>query len=175
MFHSTRICLTPLHDEDAPLMFAWINDRELRRLNGPYRPVHPGEHRAWFDGVQRRSDLVIFGIRLREADRLIGTCQLHDIHSVHRSAELQIRIGDAENRGKGYGTEAARLLLDFAFGDLNLRRVQLHAFVDNTAALRCYEKVGFVREGLLRQAAYVDGRYVDVVTMGLLREGHADA
>jgi len=88
-------------------------------------------------------------------------------------AELQIRIGDAADRGRGVGSEAVGLLLRFAFDDLNLQRVQLHVFADNAAAIRVYEKAGFVREGVLRQAAHIGGKYVDVVLMGILREDYA--
>jgi RimJ/RimL family protein N-acetyltransferase len=172
MRQPTPILLAPLRNEDQAALFSWINDRALRLMNAPYRPVHAEEHRAWFEALPRRSELAIFGIRLAETDRLIGSCQLHGIHAVHRSAELQIRIGEAGERGKGYGVEAIRLLLDFAFKDLNLHRVYLHVFADNSAAIRCYQKAGFVREGLLRQAAHIDGRYVDIAVMAILRGEH---
>ncbi|HET6900811.1 MAG TPA: GNAT family protein, partial [Vicinamibacteria bacterium] len=124
------------------------------------------------ENVQGRDDLIVFGIRLRETDRLIGTCQLLHINRVHRTAELQIRIGDAAERGRGYGTEAVALLVGFAFKDLNLHRVSLQVFATNARAIHAYEKAGFVREGVLRQAAHVDGGYVDLVVMGILREEH---
>ena len=97
--------------------------------------------------------------------KLIGTCQLHSISAVHRHAELQIRIGDVKQRGHGYGTDAVQLLLKFGFDDLNLHRIFLHVFADNKAAVRTYEKCGFKREGILRHAAHIDGRYVDDVLM----------
>ncbi|MBW3671884.1 MAG: GNAT family N-acetyltransferase, partial [Acidobacteria bacterium] len=87
-----------------------------------------------------------------------------------RSAELQIRIGPPERRRQGLGTEALELLLGHAFDDLNLHRVQLHALATNTSAIAAYEKLGFVVEGSLRRAAYVDGAYVDIVVMGLLAD-----
>jgi diamine N-acetyltransferase len=95
---------------------------------------------------------------------------LLNINWRHRSGELQIRIGDAASRGRGLGTEAVRLLCDFGFADLNLHRIYLHVFASNSRAIGAYEKAGFVREGLLRQAAYIDGQWVDVVLMGLIRE-----
>jgi RimJ/RimL family protein N-acetyltransferase len=169
MLKSEHVVLTPLTTNDLPVLWGWINDREQVLLNAPYKPVHEGQQQAWFESTQGRDDLVIFGIRLRENDKLIGSCQLHNIHRVHRSAELQIRIGDVVERGCGYGTEAVGLLLEFAFKDLNLQRVCLHVFSTNAAAIRVYEKVGFMHEGLLRQAAYINGSYVDVVVMGILR------
>jgi RimJ/RimL family protein N-acetyltransferase len=130
--------------------------------------VGEASHRAWFESVQQRDDLVVFGIRLVDDDALIGSCQLHSIHAVHRSAELQMRIGSARHRGRGYGSEALGLLLAFAFRDLNLHRVYLHTFATNEVAIRVYEKAGFTTEGTLRDGAYIDGRYVDVLVMSLL-------
>jgi RimJ/RimL family protein N-acetyltransferase len=173
MLKAEHIALAPLDNDDLPSLMSWINDREQVLFNAPYKPVHESQHKAWFESIQQRNDIVIFGIRLLRDNQLIGSCQLHSIDHVHRSAELQIRIGDTLQRGQGYGVEAVRLLLDFAFKDLNLHRVYLHVFSSNTAAIRVYEKVGFVREGLLRKAAHINGEYVDVVVMGILREEYA--
>jgi RimJ/RimL family protein N-acetyltransferase len=115
-----------------------------------------------------RDDVYLFGIRQLTSGRLIGSCQLLSLDRTQRKAELQIRIGDEQARGRGYGTQAVELLVRFGFVDLNLHRIALHVFADNEAAIRTYEKAGFQREGLLRGAAYVDGRYLDVVVMGIL-------
>ncbi len=170
MLRTTHITLSPLTMADLPKLAVWINEREQVLFNAPYKPIHENQHREWFETIQRRNDVVIFGIRLRETNALIGVCQLCHINYIHRNAELQIRIGETAQRGQGYGTEAVKLLLDFAFKDLNLHRVYLHVFSNNLAALRTYEKTGFVKEGLLRQAAHIDGRYLDVYVMGILRE-----
>jgi RimJ/RimL family protein N-acetyltransferase len=170
---SSRIALQPLRLADLPVLFDWINDREQVLFNAPYKPVSEYQHRAWLEAVQQRTDLAIFGIRLLETDKLIGTCRLHSIDAVHRSAELQIRLGDVAARGVGCGTEAVTLLLQFAFRDLNLHRVVLHVFSSNAAAIRVYEKAGFRREGVLRKAAHIDGEYVDVLIMGILRDEYA--
>jgi RimJ/RimL family protein N-acetyltransferase len=173
MDKTAQVVLTPVTTADLPVLLDWINDREQVLFNSPYKPVSRQQHEEWFAAVQRRSDMVLFGVRLTETAELIGTCQLHTIHPVHRSAELQIRLGKTSQRRKGYGTQAVRLLLEFAFRDLNLRRVYLHVFATNLAALRVYEKVGFTREGLLREAAFINGEYVDVVVMGILLEEYA--
>ena len=170
MLSGSQVTLAPLTQADVSALFTWINDRDQVLHNAPYKPIAERQHQDWFDGLSRRTDLAIFGIRLRDGNRLIGSCQLHNISSVHRSAELQIRLGDVGARGKGHGTEAVELLLRFAFHDLNLQRVYLHVFAGNDAARRLYENVGFVKEGVLRRSAHIDGQYVDVVMMGLLRD-----
>lgn len=159
--------MTPLTDADLPALFEWINDRALVQLSSAYKPVTADEHRAWFAAIQGRNDTVIFAIRV--AGRLIGSCQLHGIDWVHRHAELQIRIGDRAAWGKGYGTDATCGLVDYGFRTLNLHRIYLRVFATNAAALRTYEKAGFVREATLRDGACLDGVFVDVVQMAVVR------
>jgi RimJ/RimL family protein N-acetyltransferase len=166
-----QIELGPLLDEDSETLFAWINDREQVLSNAAYHPVDSASHGEWFGEVRKRKDVSVFAIRL--GGRLVGTCQLHSIDSVHRTAELQIRIGSEADRNVGVGTGAVRLLVRHGFDDLNLNRVYLHVFVHNQRAIRAYEKAGFHTEGILRQAAHVDGHYVDVVVMAVLRDEHA--
>jgi len=162
--------LSPLTDADSETMLRWINDRDLVLLSSAYRPVDEANHRAWFDSIRRRSDVVIFGIRETTGGRLVGSCQLLGINPTHRKAELQIRIGEKDARGRGYGKEAVGLLVDFAFHDLNLHRVELTVFDGNEAAIRTYLGAGFEKEGILRQAAHIDGHYVDLIVMGILRD-----
>jgi len=164
-----QVTLTALRDEDSDRLFAWINDRELVALNAAFRPVPRAEHDHWFETIRSSTDARIFGIRLRDADRLVGSCQLHHIHPTHRNAELQIRIGEADARGRGVGTEAMRLLLAFGFERLDLHRIHLHVFATNEIALRLYEKVGMTREGILREAALIESEWKDVVVMAILR------
>lgn len=164
-----QVSLGPLASADAAALWRWINDRTLVLNNAPYRPIHEGTHRDWFAQITSRTDAVIFAIRALPDDVLIGVCQLHSIHPIHRSAELQIRIGEAAWRGKGCGREAVSLLLETGFHDLNLRRIYLHVLAGNAAAIRLYRRAGFVEEGRLREAVCIGGRYEDLLVMGLLR------
>jgi RimJ/RimL family protein N-acetyltransferase len=173
MLRSKDVVLAPLRPDDSEAFFRWINDREEVLHNSPYRPVNRAHHETWFQTVQQRSDLALFSIRLAESDRLIGSCQLVDIHPVHRSAELRIRIGEKDLRGRGYGTQALELLLRFGFDDLNLHRIWLHVFANNERAGQVYRKLGFREEGLLREAAFLDGRYESIRVMALLEEEYA--
>jgi RimJ/RimL family protein N-acetyltransferase len=162
----TAVELTPLRLEDSPLLFEWINDRDLVVLSAPYRPVSRAEHDLWFEQIRLRDDVRIFGIR--EGGRLVGTCQLHSIHAVHRSAELQIRIGALDARGRGIGMAATVRLLEIGFRELDLHRICLHVFATNEAARRLYERVGFRIEGVLREAAWLEPEWVDVLLMAIL-------
>lgn len=169
MLKTHKIVLKSIQSEDLPLLFEWINEREQIINNSSYKPVSAVEHQEWFHAIQQRKDMFIFGIYSLESKKLIGSCQLHSIQTVHRNAELQIRIGDVQERGRSYGTDALKLLLDFAFKDLNLHRVYLHVFSSNDTALHVYKKLGFTHEGTLRQSAFINGNYVDVFVMGLLQ------
>lgn len=166
------ITLTPLRPEDSDALFRWINDRDTVILSAPFRPVSRAEHDAWFAAIQARTDSLIRAIRLTADDRLVGTCQLLDIHPLIRSAELRIRIGEADQRGRGLGSQAVDALLALGFRQLNLNRIFLTVFEDNQAARRVYQKAGFVEEGLLREAACIDGVFKNLVLMAILRADH---
>ena len=169
MLRGERIMLAPLRDEDSRTLFGWINDREDVLLSAPYKPVHAADHAQWFEAIRGRDDVVIFAIRTLDDDRLIGSCQLHSIDHRSRSAELQIRLGEPDARGQGLGSEALGLLMRHGFDDLNLHRIWLRVFATNERAIGAYEKAGFDVEGRLRDGAYVDGNYADVVVMARLR------
>src|ERR1700730_10473752 len=93
-----RVVLSPLTKDDSSTLFQWINDRAEVIIGSQYRPVHELQHDEWFRRVQQQSDLVIFGIRLADTRQLIGSCQLRSIDWIHRTADLQIRIGDGGHR-----------------------------------------------------------------------------
>jgi RimJ/RimL family protein N-acetyltransferase len=169
MLKGNLVTLTGTRQADSETFFRWINDPELVRHNAPFAPVHYVGHEAWFRSLADKKTLHFFCIRVGE--RLIGSCQLFDVHTIHRSAELQIRIGDASTRGKGYGTDAVRTLLRFAEKDAGLHSVWLRVFTDNERAIRCYEKAGMKRTGTLPQYAFIDGRWKDMAVMSVVFHG----
>lgn len=152
---------------DSAALFEWINNAETVRFNAPYRPVALGSHEAWFAGLNCDNFRAFFAIR--NGQDLIGSLQLVDIHPVHQTAELIVRIGSHEQRGKGFGTEALKLAVAFAFADLNLQRVWLRVFANNARAIAAYRKAGFTEEGIMRRAAWINGAWVDEVVMAVLR------
>lgn len=171
MLTGDAVALTALRHEDRDRLFEWINSPELVRLSAPFRPVHAPAHEDWFAALARDRSRVAFAIRRRADGRLIGVVQLIDIDPVHRNAEMIVRIGEVAAQNQGHGTESIRLLLDHAWRDLNLHRVTARAFASNGRAIAAYGKAGFVIEGRLREAAYIDGAWVDLVIIAALRPG----
>jgi len=109
-----------------------------------------------------------FFIMLLDGDELIGQISLHDIDHLNRNAFLGIMIGEAEHHGKGYGTEAVKLVLDYGFNTLNLHNIMLSAYEDNYAGIACYKKVGFKESGRRREWIFKNGKYIDKIYMDIL-------
>jgi RimJ/RimL family protein N-acetyltransferase len=112
----------------------------------------------------------LFAIRSLEDDRLIGEIGLDGISWSQGDTFVGISIGDRADWGKGYGTDAMRVILRYAFKELNLRRVTLDVFEYNPRAIRSYEKVGFTHEGRARKYLHREGQRYDLLFMGILRE-----
>ena len=164
-----HVRLRPLRKGDADLLYEWITDRNLVIHNAPFFPVSDTDHEAWVERMMtKRSDLVIFIIEELDFSKTIGTCQLLNINWIHRSAELQIRIGNPAFQGRGCGSEAVKLLCDFGYADLNLHRIYLNVVASNQRAIRAYEKCGFEHQGRLKEAAFIDGRWEDVQILSKL-------
>jgi RimJ/RimL family protein N-acetyltransferase len=170
MLQGNNVVLTNLREADREMLFTWINDAETVRFNSPYVPVGWAAHCRWFDGLANDPTRVVLAMRRSPDGHALGTVQLQAIHPVHRSAELTVRIGSETDRGKRMGTEAIRLTVRFGFDDLNLQRIWLRVFANNARAIRAYQAAGFVTEGTMRRAAYINGRWEDEVVMAVLRE-----
>lgn len=166
----TKIYLRPLEREDAALFVPWINDAEVNRTLNHYRPVTLEAEEEFIQSLVKSEHDLALGIVARQTDRLIGETGLHRIDFRNHHATFGIVIGDKNEWNKGYGTEATSLLVGYAFETLNLNRLWLHVYENNPRAIRVYGKVGFKREGALRQDRYQEGRYWDTITMGILRE-----
>jgi RimJ/RimL family protein N-acetyltransferase len=165
-----RIALRPLEVEDASLCQEWLNDPENLQYLLRFRPLTLAEERGWLGSLQGKREDHVFGIALREGERLIGACGLHGAELPHRTGQLGIMIGDRTAQGKGYGSEAIRLLLEYGFGTLGLHRVALFVYANNARGIRCYESCGFRREGVLREARWWGGRWWDILEYGILEQ-----
>jgi RimJ/RimL family protein N-acetyltransferase len=164
-----RVVIGPILPEDTAAIFLWLNDVEAARSDLAFRPVDWMHYNAWLEAFSKNPAQVIFAIRALNAARILGFVALTKIDPVHRSAECCIRIGSDTDRGQGYGRQAIALMLDYAWKNLNLHRIHLSVFENNRRAIGAYRAAGFEYEGKLRQAAWIDGAWTDVVLMGALR------
>jgi RimJ/RimL family protein N-acetyltransferase len=171
LFTGKLVRLTAPRPEDKDAMAKWSQDAEyLRLLNyDPARP-RPAEFFTWNNDEEKKREAHEFEFRIRTLadDKLIGFVEL-DVAWNHQNAWVGIGIGEADYRGRGYGSDALRVAVSYAFRELGLYRVSLGVFAYNQRAIRAYEKVGFVHEGALRGALYRDGQHFDNLFMGILR------
>ena len=173
MIYGERIRLAAVEREDLPLFVKWLNDAEVRNGLMMYLPMSLAQEEKWFENMLNRDvNEQPLSIEAKQGDAWvkIGNMGFFNFSHKARSAEVGIMIGNKEFWNQGYGTEAITLLLKHGFETLNLNRIMLQVYEDNPRAIRCYEKAGFIHEGSLRQARYHNGRYYDVLNMGILRE-----
>jgi RimJ/RimL family protein N-acetyltransferase len=170
LFTGSLIRLTAKQADDNKLIAAWHNDAEYLRLldDDPARPVSVEELNKRDKDRHHHGNGFEFMFRTLAEDKLIGFGGIW-LQWNHRTAWLGIGIGEPEYRGRGYGTDAMRLLVGYGFRELDLHRIQLGVLANNPRAIRCYEKVGFVREMVRRAEIYRDGQRIDAIYMGLLR------
>ncbi len=179
LYEGERIRLGEIDFENDPAVESrWTHDAEyLRLLNlEPARPLSIAMVKKQYEKIEKdmyeEKNSQYFTIREKDDDpgRLIGFIQIRQIEWNHGGGWLRIGIGDPNDRGKGYGTEALGLLLRYAFAELNLYRLSAPVPEYNPVALRLFEKAGFQREVCRRQALYRDVRRWDLIILGLLRD-----
>jgi RimJ/RimL family protein N-acetyltransferase len=162
------VALGPLRRDLVPTYHRWHNDVGTARTYALPQPTTLEQDEAWFAEVSAQRDTTVFTIYERASWRPVGTAYLTDIDHRQRRAEFGILIGEVASRGRGYGTEAARLVLDVAFTALGLHSVMLTCYAYNLAGRRAYEKAGFREFGRRRQSHWMGGRWWDEVYMDCL-------
>ncbi len=155
-------------EKDAEIWTHWNHDSEYSRLlsDDPAYQWTPKQIKGW---MEKEKDSYFFVIRNLADDRLIGTIGLDGFDWAARHAWVGIGLGERDFWGKGYGTDAMRVLLRYAFQELNLNRVNLNVFEYNERAQKSYLKCGFTEEGRLRQVMLREGRRWDIIFMGILK------
>jgi diamine N-acetyltransferase len=165
-----RVYLRPLEKEDLVYLRRWANDPEIRRLTGEVTPMSQAQADEFLAKVHNDRERVWFSIALRKDGRVIGEAGLLRMFPAWRTTDLSIIIGEKDAWGKGYGTEAILLLLDYAFGHLSFHRVAVGVVGFNAKALHFYEKVGFKKEGLQRDGYFYDHAFHDFVMLSILED-----
>ena len=168
-----KIKLRPLQSSDLDAIQYAYTDLDLQLItDGDSPPLTDVQVRTFWEAIIANpgANLRYFAIQsLGENGQFVGACSLQQIDLRNRHAELGIWMGGREQRGLGYGTEALRLLLVYAFEVLRLDKVHLGAYDFNEGGLRAYERVGFRYEGRLQNMLHYEGRYWDEWPMRILR------
>ncbi|MFW9799537.1 MAG: GNAT family N-acetyltransferase [Candidatus Thorarchaeota archaeon] len=174
MYYGELVCLRALEPPDLDIILKHWNTWELRRTIGVPIPSSRSSKKEWFDWASKtdpwKDGFLTLAIVNKANDEFLGVARFEDISCPHRRAELGVSIYDPAYRSKGYGTDAARVMLWMGFHILGLRSIYLDTFADNERAVRAYEKCGFKRVGLLRKTEFMAGEYHDLLIMDILRE-----
>ena len=173
MIYGKKTRLRRIEREDIPTFVRWFNDPEVRTFLLVNSPISHAQEEKWFERKLEEKDSELFAIETLDGTH-IGNIGLHDINWTHRQAEMGIVIGEKEYWSRGFGSDAIRTLLTFAFDEMNLHRIFLKVYEDNERAIRSYKKCGFRLEGTLREAIFRKGTYYDEHIMGILRSEFAN-
>ncbi len=163
--------LRKIEKDDMKDIYRWFSDREFLKYYDyvPPIPLSEAEVDKIFDDYEKNEESDVFSVRLIENNQIIGIAGYDDIVKENKVATLFIGIGDKNIRGRGYGSEALSLLLEYGFNDLNFHRIQLNVLEFNHAAIALYEKAGFIKEGTYREFVLRDERRYDLYLYGILR------
>lgn len=172
MLVGNKVRLRALEKEDVNNCVRWLNDPEVIKFLYMNSPLSRAAEEKWIENqlAQPPSNGQVFAIEALEGDHwvYIGNTGLDKVEPVNAQSEFGIFIGEKTYWNKGYGKEATLLILKHGFEDLNLNRIYLYVFEDNSRAIAAYKAVGFVQEGLLRKAVYKNGRFNNMLLMSIL-------
>lgn len=169
--------LRPTIPEDADIFFAALSDKESMRLTGTQESYSLEDVRSHYQRIQNDNNRVDYSIILPDKDTpenptVVGEVVLHNIDWLNKNADFRIALVSAAEFGKGYGTEATRLLVQYGFEVLELHRIALEVYDFNPRAQHVYEKCGFVTEGVRRQVLLWEGIYYDAILMAILKDDY---
>jgi [ribosomal protein S5]-alanine N-acetyltransferase len=168
MIRGKRVCLRAVEADDVALYHRWINDEESNVTRGLYLPTSHVACEAFVgDLMKQSSEKISFSIAVK--NKSIGFIFLRNVCHRSRRAEVSLYIGEKLQWKKGYGSDALAALIRFAFYDLNLHRLWLECDPRHERIVRAYEKLGFKREGTLKESYFRDGEFRDTLILALLK------
>lgn len=163
-----RVTLRPVTAEDAPGLLELLADPESTRLTATRAELDREAAERWYATRADHDDRLDLAIVENETGTYVGEVVLNDLHAENRSCGFRISLVGGRVFGRGYGTEATRLVLRHAFETVGIHRVELDVYAFNPRARHVYEKVGFVLEGTKRDALFWDGEWIDAFVMAML-------
>jgi len=174
MYYGELVRLRALEMEDLEIILKYWNNYEMRQFLAGSIPMSKNAEKQWLERATTmdpwKDGGLVLAIENRKTNTFLGTVSFFDISKQHRRAEFGIAIHNPENFGKGFGTDATRVMLWVGFHILGLNSIFLETLDRNERAQRAYEKAGFKRIGIFRQASYMAGQFSDHVIMDITRE-----
>jgi len=166
MITTDRLYLRPMLEEDAQFIIDMRNNPKILDSLFSYKMITVKEHLKWYNNRNdNRIDLIICK---KDNDKRIGTINLSSIDHKNQKAEFGVMI--AENYwNKGYAFEASEIFVNYSFNEFNLNKIHLGVLKDNTAAIKLYNKLGFIKEGTLKDSIFKTGQFKDVLVMAIFR------
>lgn len=174
MITGQSVFLRPITENDADSVYKCFQNEEIMYMTGTRNILTKdqiSEALILFNEDSTRHD---FAICLVENSKVIGDLAIMEIDLDNKKAIFRIALHSIEDCGKGYGTEAVQLVQKFTFEELQLNRLELQVFSHNIRGIKSYEKVGFKKEGTLRQSLYMNGKYSDEIIMSILRDEYME-
>ncbi len=176
LFVEQNICLGPIdYEKDPPIEASWTQDASFLRMirQDPAMPLTVAQIKKRYEAIEKeqeeKGNLYYFTIRMRQDDRLIGFAKIEWIDWSNGGCFIQLGIGASQDRRRGFGSETFRLMLRFAFGELNLYRLTAVIPEFNAGGLSLFRKFGFVQEVRRREAVSFQLRRWDMIHLGLLK------
>jgi len=169
---SDRFFFTPMSEDDFDDHYRWDHDREITFLDDRYFRAKPyAKAKEAFEGRINSENIMAFSIIMKDNGENIGIIELYDINDYERKCYWGIVL-DKEFWKKGIGVEAGRMMVKYVFDDLGFRRLKSYTHSGNPVSMHFQEKLGFVKEAVLRKEYFFDGRYYDGIDYGMLREDY---
>ncbi|MEX1014852.1 MAG: GNAT family protein [Candidatus Paceibacterota bacterium] len=165
----SRINLRPVLESDIPLLLRWINDPEVTQYLSAYLPMMEEDEREWFNSLSSKKPYDIVLTIMVDCNP-IGVIGIHNVSLKDRTATTGALIGEKDCWGKGYGTEAKMILLNYAFNTLNLRKINSSVFEFNERSYAYSIKCGYKEEGVRKQQLFRNGKYWDEILLTVFKE-----
>lgn len=173
MYSGQLVKLRAYKEDDIEKAVEFINDEEVKKLmdsNIPF-PMTKWQEEEWVRSRKANTDFTYdFAIEDLKTGKYIGGCSINECDVKNRTCVVGIMIGEKEYWGKGYGSDALKVLIKFIFEEVNMNKIKLNVFSFNNRAIACYKKVGFKEEGILKKEIYRNGRYHDEIIMAMFKD-----
>lgn len=149
----------------------WMNDKEIvKYLESRFTNYSMEDLIDYVIKTTSNSDILFLAIISKEENKHIGNIKLGPINRMHLFANMGIIIGEKNYWGKGYATEAIKIVVDYAFNKLNLHKITAGVYVENTRSKKVFLKAGFKKEGILKKHYFYNGKYIDAIILGVINE-----